>query len=174
MMLRITRMMVTKKPVAKESTKETVKPLRREGRTASAEPVCSCASLSKSCTRDRGCSAHPAFPAPLLSRAGRIWQNSGEWRRENAKSYSIFNCRRRACGDQYSRALVMESKSCAYRIPAGACHRARRRRDPVAGMTAGTSRLKAGTTESLLALRFFRHAIETILHLFHLTAELVH
>src|SRR5665213_1932395 len=112
MMLRITRMMVTKKPVAKESTKETVKPLRREGRTASAEPVCSCASLSKSCTRDRGCSAHPAFPAPLLSRAGRIWQNSGEWRRENAKSYSIFNCRRRACGDQYSRALVMESKSC--------------------------------------------------------------
>jgi hypothetical protein len=66
MMLRITRMMVTIKPVTKESTKETVKPLRREGRTASAEPVCSCASLSTPCTRDRGCSAHPVFPAPSL------------------------------------------------------------------------------------------------------------
>src|SRR5665213_199859 len=42
-----------------------LKPLRREGRTASAEPVCSCA-LFAMCigTRDRGCSAHPVFPAP--------------------------------------------------------------------------------------------------------------
>src|SRR3954453_7795786 len=32
----------------------------------SAEPVCSCAlSLNAHCTRDRGCSAHPVFPAPL-------------------------------------------------------------------------------------------------------------
>src|SRR5665213_2770226 len=42
-MLRITRATVARKPVTGESTKETVKPLRREGRTASAEPVCSCA-----------------------------------------------------------------------------------------------------------------------------------
>jgi hypothetical protein len=43
------------------------KPSRREGRIASAEPVCSCAFLFVHvCTRDRGCSAHPVFPAPSL------------------------------------------------------------------------------------------------------------
>ena len=31
-------------------------------------PVCSCAHSSTHCTRDRGCSAHPAFPAPSFSR----------------------------------------------------------------------------------------------------------
>ena len=70
----------------------------------------------------------------------------------------------------------MRATGCAYSTPA------------CAGITAGPgldafryittkgygSRLKAGTTESLLALRFFRHPIETILHLFHLTAQFVH
>src|SRR5436305_9368529 len=28
-----------------------------------------CAFLDAHCTRDRGCSAHPVFPAPLISRA---------------------------------------------------------------------------------------------------------
>ena len=42
-----------------------LKPLRRESRIASAGPVCSCACFfAQVCTRDRGCSAHPAFPAP--------------------------------------------------------------------------------------------------------------
>jgi hypothetical protein len=36
---------VANKPVAEESAKETVTPSRREGRIASAEPVCSCAHL---------------------------------------------------------------------------------------------------------------------------------
>jgi hypothetical protein len=31
---------------------------------ASAEPVCSCAHPLSHCARDRGCSVHPAFPAP--------------------------------------------------------------------------------------------------------------
>jgi hypothetical protein len=31
---------------------------------ASAEPVCSCAHSTLHCARDRGCSVHPAFPAP--------------------------------------------------------------------------------------------------------------
>ena len=35
---------VARKPFTEESTKETVKPLRREGRSVPAEPVCSCAS----------------------------------------------------------------------------------------------------------------------------------
>src|SRR5260221_849303 len=43
-------------------------------------PVCSCAQLSTICTRDRGCSVHPAFPAPsdyrrsrkILANLGRI------------------------------------------------------------------------------------------------------
>src|SRR5437588_9305603 len=34
-------------------------------------PVCSCAQLSTICTRDRGCSAHPAFPAPSDFRRSR-------------------------------------------------------------------------------------------------------
>src|SRR6185437_6924365 len=34
-----------KKPVTRESTAYAVKPLRREGRSVSAEPVCSCAFL---------------------------------------------------------------------------------------------------------------------------------
>jgi len=32
-------------------------------------PVCSCAFFCAVCTRDRGCSAHPAFPAPSFSGA---------------------------------------------------------------------------------------------------------
>ena len=38
---------------------------------ASAEPVCSCALFYFSCTRDRGCSAHPAFPAPSFRKRTR-------------------------------------------------------------------------------------------------------
>src|SRR4051812_47778852 len=39
-----------KEPFSGESTKQAVKPLRREGRDASAEPVCSCASFAKAQT----------------------------------------------------------------------------------------------------------------------------
>ena len=61
-----------KKPVTGESSKEAVKPSRRESRIASAEPVCSCAFSCAVCTRDRGCSAHPAFPAPSSQREGKV------------------------------------------------------------------------------------------------------
>src|SRR6267154_5288229 len=38
------------------------------------------------CTRDRGCSAHPASPAPPHYRGqGSFWQSSGASRRENAE-----------------------------------------------------------------------------------------
>jgi hypothetical protein len=53
---------------------------------ASAEPVCSCAFPSAFCTRDRGCSAHPAFPAPSDFKARNDSHSSGEWRREIADS----------------------------------------------------------------------------------------
>ncbi len=43
---KIRQMTVARKPVTGESTKEAVKPLRRECRIASAEPVCSCAHSS--------------------------------------------------------------------------------------------------------------------------------
>jgi hypothetical protein len=57
---------------------------------ASAEPVCSCAFfLCASCTRDRGCSAHPAFPAPSVFRGQVIWQTSGAFGRENASVYLL-------------------------------------------------------------------------------------
>jgi hypothetical protein len=40
------------------------------------------------CTRDRGCSVHPAFPAPSVFWGGdKFMQASGAMRRENAKSY---------------------------------------------------------------------------------------
>jgi hypothetical protein len=44
--------------------------------------------LCARCTRDRGCSAHPAFPAPSdLERAENFLQTSGATRREKAKLY---------------------------------------------------------------------------------------
>jgi hypothetical protein len=38
-------------------------------------------------TRDRGCSAHPAFLAPSDFEGEEFQQASGAMRRENAKSY---------------------------------------------------------------------------------------
>jgi hypothetical protein len=54
-------------PITRESTKETVKPLRREGRTASAEPVCSCAHFlcASLHTRPR-VQRTPGLPCPSL------------------------------------------------------------------------------------------------------------
>src|SRR6266542_2198122 len=47
-----------------------------------------CAFLCANCTRDRGCSVHPVFPAPSNFRGGQTkLQTSGVIRRENAKSY---------------------------------------------------------------------------------------
>jgi hypothetical protein len=46
-----------------------------------------CALFCAHCTRDRGCSAHPAFPAPSIFRGRRYFQNLGRMRRENAKPY---------------------------------------------------------------------------------------
>jgi hypothetical protein len=37
-------------------------------RNAPTVPVCSCAFFAHFCTRDRGCSKHPAFPAPSIGR----------------------------------------------------------------------------------------------------------
>src|SRR5437588_9564075 len=51
-------------------------------------PVCSCAHYLYHCARDRGCSAHPAFPAPSRFEGSRKYlQTSGAMRRENAESY---------------------------------------------------------------------------------------
>jgi hypothetical protein len=66
-------------------------PSRRECRIASAEPVCSCAYSPNICTRDRGCSAHPAFPAPSVSR--KAWHRCKtrvHLRRENAVGYAVW------------------------------------------------------------------------------------
>src|SRR6185436_3600302 len=49
-----------------------------------------CAKCATFGTRDRGCSAHPAFPAPSLQeRRKRICKSSGETRRENADAHSL-------------------------------------------------------------------------------------
>jgi hypothetical protein len=83
-------------PVAKESTKETVKPLRREGRIASAEPVCSCAHfLCILHTRPRVQRA-PGLPCALrLERAEVFWTNSRGLRGEIVKLCLVY-CLRRA------------------------------------------------------------------------------
>jgi hypothetical protein len=41
------------------------------------------------CTRDRGCSKHPAFPAPSDFFGRMILQTSGASRRENVETYSV-------------------------------------------------------------------------------------
>src|SRR6267154_2047268 len=51
-----------------------------------------CDFRSAFCTRDRGCSAHPAFPAPSSLRDNDM-QTSGASRRENADVYPLFDIR---------------------------------------------------------------------------------
>ena len=55
-----------------------------------------CALLCAHCTRDRGCSAHPVFPAPSLGES--FGQTSGASRREIANAYSVVIARRIATG----------------------------------------------------------------------------
>ena len=51
-------------------------------------PVCSCAHLFVHiCTRDRGCSAHPAFPAPSFW--ANVLSNLGRSCRGNASAYHL-------------------------------------------------------------------------------------
>src|SRR5882757_3108155 len=50
-----------------------------------------CDFRSAFCTRDRGCRAHPAFPAPSLR--DNETQTSGVSRRENADVYLLFEIR---------------------------------------------------------------------------------
>src|SRR5258707_5108163 len=45
-----------------------------------------CAFFCAYCTRDRGCSAHPVFPAPSDFKGRRFSENLGRICRENAKS----------------------------------------------------------------------------------------
>src|SRR6266481_2278181 len=51
-----------------------------------------CDFRSAFCTRDRGCSAHPAFPAPSSLRDNET-QSSGVSRRENVDVYLLFEIR---------------------------------------------------------------------------------
>jgi len=49
-----------------------------------------CAFSSANCTRDRGCSVHPAFPAPLVFRGGRKRRKArAHFSRENAGAYPL-------------------------------------------------------------------------------------
>src|ERR1700736_6784587 len=44
-----------------------------------------CAFFAQFCTRDRGCSAHPAFPAPSMLEGRTFMQTSGKPCREKAE-----------------------------------------------------------------------------------------
>src|SRR4030081_1277173 len=48
------------------------KPLRREGRMSPLNLYARVRFLCALCTRDRGCSAHPVFPAPSASQGGEM------------------------------------------------------------------------------------------------------
>ena len=120
--------MANKPGLAEESTKETVTPSRREGRIASAEPVCSCAFFSLLLhTRPRVQRA-PGLPCALLSWGGMNLQNSGALCRENAKLYPpvmpATGSRECAPDDRLRRASSIPSgqrwnrKLAAYWIPA--------------------------------------------------------
>jgi hypothetical protein len=77
---------VATKPVTGESTKETVKPSRRESRDASAEPVCSCAlSFVHFAHETAGAARTRLSLRPLFGGQGNFWQNSGVSGREIAK-----------------------------------------------------------------------------------------
>jgi len=81
---KFSRAMVARKPGHQGERGVSRKPPRREGRIASAEPVCSCAFFVCLGTRDRGCSAHPVFPAPSWFLGRRSTHSPGASRRGNA------------------------------------------------------------------------------------------
>jgi hypothetical protein len=62
---------VTKTPDHRGEHEVSRKTIARGMPDASAEPVCSCVQPTSFCARDRGCSAHPAFPAPS------VWRGTG-------------------------------------------------------------------------------------------------
>src|SRR3954470_17674102 len=64
-------------------------PLRRECRSVPTVPVCSCAHLTTSCTRDRGCSVHPAFPAPSVFEGGEFRASLGRSASRERETISI-------------------------------------------------------------------------------------
>jgi hypothetical protein len=64
--------------------------------TAQGRPGCSrwtcmlvCAFFCAQCTRDRGCSAHPVFPAPSIPMGAKKMQSSGTTCREIADTHSL-------------------------------------------------------------------------------------
>ena len=67
-----------KKPVTGESTKQAVKPLRREGRSVSAEPVCSCASFFYQFAHETaGAARTRSSLRPLFSKRANVPANLG-------------------------------------------------------------------------------------------------
>ena len=81
----------------------------------SAEPVCSCAlSFVQSCTRDRGCSAHPAFPAPSDFMARNL---TGKPRATSAARTRdcIFSLAPRLRGEGWGEGLLPQASS--LRVP---------------------------------------------------------
>jgi hypothetical protein len=81
-------------PVARESAKETVKTIAQGMPDASAEPVCSCAFFCALCTRDRGCSVHPVFPAPSDWRGRAIQSKTRAKRAARSRSHVCRHCER--------------------------------------------------------------------------------
>ena len=106
------RAMVARKPGHQGERGVSRNPSRRESRTASAEPVCSCAFFVSLCTRDRGCSAHPAFPAPSRCFRGREFYS---------KARAKCAARSRRCDLEIAKPCTLISppttRPCAWRGP---------------------------------------------------------
>src|SRR6478609_1161870 len=100
-----------------------------------------CVFACASCARDRGCSAHPVFPAPSILWGVEAWQTSGASRREIAVTYSVVHVflrppkqmddPRRRDGDEHEARQMMstdENRVDMQRQRQHGVHRARRER----------------------------------------------
>jgi hypothetical protein len=89
-------------------------PLRREGRIASAEPVCSCASIFVHVAHETAGAARTRLSLrPLLLRGPKVTQTSDASRRENADSRPLATLNRhrpRKRVIQYSEAAVIKPR----------------------------------------------------------------
>jgi hypothetical protein len=89
------------------------------------------------CTRDRGCSKHPAFPAPSYFWADDFGKTSGAARREMAELYSVGATSLRAKRRNPFLSLRFDG------LLRGACHRARIRATRWLAMTVHNSMILA-------------------------------
>src|SRR5438034_1098218 len=85
-------------------------------------PVCSCAPNAQFGTRDRGCSAHPAFPAPSIFEGGKEFASLGRNRVARSRTHTLSPRRPGERRDPYAAAdiiMVRWSTALFQQLPLG-------------------------------------------------------